>query len=278
MQTRTTHDRNPNRRCRRPRSCASTARSTAPTPFTASAMTAATSGPRSARGWWPSIRPADEPCARWIAPAMPAPPSTAPTCTRSPRRASTRSIQPAARWWPRSRRRARACDSGLAWAEGSLWVGQYRERKIHQIDPDTGAIVRTIESDRFVTGVTWVDGELWHGTWEGDDSDIRHIDADSGEVLERLQMPRGTGVSGLESDGAGLFYAGGGNSGTIRAVRRPEPRHRLRLAPSPAAPAGVPREGGCGRARRLSRSGTPPRPAARSRHAGCRRPPRWSAA
>ena len=67
-------------------------------------------------------------------------------------------------------------DSGLAWAEGSLWVGQYRDRKIHQIDPATGAILRTIESNRFVTGVTWVDGELWHGTWEGDDSDIRRID------------------------------------------------------------------------------------------------------
>ena len=46
-------------------------------------------------------------------------------------------------------------DSGLAWAEGTLWVGQYRERKIHQVDPQTGAILRTIESNRFVTGVTW---------------------------------------------------------------------------------------------------------------------------
>jgi sugar lactone lactonase YvrE len=112
-------------------------------------------------------------------------------------------------------------DSGLAWADGSLWVGQYRERKIHRIDPATGAIQRTIESNRFVTGVTWVDGELWHGTWEGEDSDIRRIDPDSGAVLERLQMPRGIGVSGLESDGAQLFYAGGGPSGTVRAVRRP---------------------------------------------------------
>jgi hypothetical protein len=47
-------------------------------------------------------------------------------------------------------------DSGLAWAEGTLWVGQYRNRKIHQIDPQTGAILRTIESNRFVTGVTWI--------------------------------------------------------------------------------------------------------------------------
>jgi glutamine cyclotransferase len=111
-------------------------------------------------------------------------------------------------------------DSGLAWAEGSLWVGQYRDRKIHRIDPETGAILRTIESNRFVTGVTWVDGELWHGTWEGDASEIRRVDAESGAVLERIQMPPGAGVSGLESDGADLFYCGGGSSGKVRAVRR----------------------------------------------------------
>lgn len=112
-------------------------------------------------------------------------------------------------------------DSGMAWAEGSLWVGQYQDRQIHQIDPASGAILRTIHSNRFVTGVTWVDGELWHGTWEGDESDIRRIDPQDGTVLERLTMPEGTGVSGLESDGAGLFYAGGGGSGKLRAVRRP---------------------------------------------------------
>jgi DNA-binding beta-propeller fold protein YncE len=112
-------------------------------------------------------------------------------------------------------------DSGLTWAEGSLWVGQYRDRRIHQIDPATGAVLRTIESDRFVTGVTWVDGELWHGTWEGDESDLRRIDPADGSVLERLQMPAGVGVSGLESDGGDLFYCGGGESGKVRAVRRP---------------------------------------------------------
>jgi glutamine cyclotransferase len=112
-------------------------------------------------------------------------------------------------------------DSGLAWAEGTLWVGQYRERKIHQVDPETGAILRTIESKRFVTGVTWVDGELWHGTWEGDESDVRRIDPQTGEVLERLDMPAGVGVSGLESDGGDRFFCGGGKSGKVRAVRRP---------------------------------------------------------
>src|ERR1700728_2706202 len=112
-------------------------------------------------------------------------------------------------------------DSGLAWAEGTLWVGQHRGRKIHQIDPQTGAILRTINSNRVVTGVTWIDGELWHGTWEGDESDVRRIDPKTGEVLESLEMPPGIGVSGLESDGEDRFFCGGGSSGKVRTVRRP---------------------------------------------------------
>jgi glutamine cyclotransferase len=113
-------------------------------------------------------------------------------------------------------------NSGLAWAEGTLWVGQYRNRKIHQIDPQTGAVLRTIESNRFVTGVTWVDGELWHGTWEGDASEVRRVDPQSGKVLERLEMPPGVAVSGLESDGGDRFFCGGGSSGKVRVVRRSE--------------------------------------------------------
>ena len=113
-------------------------------------------------------------------------------------------------------------DSGLTWAEGSLWVGEYHGRKIHQIDPDTGAVRRTIESNRFVTGVTWVDGELWHATWEADESEIRRVDPESGAVVERLEMPSGIGISGLEPDGADLFYCGGGHSGKVRVVRRPK--------------------------------------------------------
>jgi glutamine cyclotransferase len=116
-------------------------------------------------------------------------------------------------------------DSGLTWAEGTLWVGQYRDRKIHQVDPDTGKVLRTIESNRFVTGVTWIDGELWHGTWEGDESELRRVDPQTGEVLEKVAMPAGVDVSGLESDGRDRFFCGGGRSGKVRAVRRP-PRPR----------------------------------------------------
>ncbi|MGY3176007.1 glutamine cyclotransferase [Pseudomonas sp. TE12234] len=112
-------------------------------------------------------------------------------------------------------------DSGLTWAEGTLWVGQYQARKIHQIDPENGAILRTIESNRFVTGVTWVEGDLWHGTWEAEESELRRVDPHSGEVLESLKMPAGIGVSGLESDGGERFFCGGGMSGKVRVVRRP---------------------------------------------------------
>src|SRR5262245_30243097 len=113
-------------------------------------------------------------------------------------------------------------DSGLAWAEGSLWVGHYRERKIYQVDPDTGQILRTIESNRFVTGVTWLNGELWHATWEGDESELRRVDPHTGEVLERVELPHGVNVSGLEADGGDRFFCGGGKSGKVRAVRRPK--------------------------------------------------------
>jgi glutamine cyclotransferase len=112
-------------------------------------------------------------------------------------------------------------DSGLAWAEGTLWVGQYRDRKIHQINPDTGELLRTIESNRFVTGVTWVDGELWHATSESDESEVRRVDPQTGEVLEKLAMPTGVLISGLESDSGDRFFCGGQKSGKVRVVRRP---------------------------------------------------------
>lgn len=112
--------------------------------------------------------------------------------------------------------------SGLTWAEGSLWIGQHRARKIHRLDPETGKILSTIESNRFVTGVTWVDGELWHATWENEQSELRQVDPRTGEVLERLEMPAGVVVSGLEAGGPDRFFCGGGSSGKIRAVRRPD--------------------------------------------------------
>jgi len=126
--------------------------------------------------------------------------------------------------------------SGLAWAEATLWVGQHRNRKIYQIDSRTGAILRTIESNRFVTGVTWVNGQLWHATWEDDESDLRRVDARTGEVLETLEMPRGVGISGLESDGGGLFFCGGGSSGKVRAVRRPKRGPRRAAVRRPTRP------------------------------------------
>ena len=134
---------------------------------------------------------------------MRARPSTAATCTRS-------------------RTAASSGGAGLTWAEGSLWIGQHRARKIHRLDPETGAILNTIESKRFVTGVTWLNGELWHATWENEQSDLRRVDPCTGDVLQTVDMPPGVLVSGLESDGIDRFYCGGGGSGKIRVVQRPE--------------------------------------------------------
>lgn len=116
--------------------------------------------------------------------------------------------------------------AGLTWAEGSLWVSLYRGKKILRIDPKTGAVQKTIASNRNVTGVTFVDAELWHGTWEGDESDIRRVDIETGEVRETIEMPAGVGVSGLEHDGRETFFCGGGKSGKVRAVRGPARKSR----------------------------------------------------
>jgi hypothetical protein len=96
--------------------------------------------------------------------------------------------------------------------KGRSGWGSVGTAKIYQIDPQKRAIVRTIEFNRLVTGI---DGKLWHGAWEGDESDLTRVDPRTGEVLERLEMP------GLEADGGERFFCGGGRSGRVRAVRRP---------------------------------------------------------
>ncbi|HYQ28912.1 MAG TPA: glutamine cyclotransferase [Polyangiaceae bacterium] len=111
--------------------------------------------------------------------------------------------------------------SGMAWAEGSLWVGQFADRKILELDPQTGKVLSEIVSDRFITGVSFRDGELWHATQDNDLSEIRRVDRKTSEVLEQLELPRGIIVSGLEADGHGRFFCGGGKSGKLRVVKRP---------------------------------------------------------
>lgn len=111
--------------------------------------------------------------------------------------------------------------AGLTWAEGALWVGQYKGQRILKLDPETGRVLRTVQSDRLVTGVTFAEGELWHGAIEGGRAELRRVDPSSGEVLETLLMPDAF-VSGLEYDGKDRFYAGGGKSGRLRVIRRPK--------------------------------------------------------
>lgn len=114
--------------------------------------------------------------------------------------------------------------TGLAWAEGSLWLGQYDGKKILKLDPKTGEVLGIVTSDRFVTGVTFDAGELWHGASDGKASELRRVEPASGAVLEKAELPEGFSISGLEADGAGRFYCGGGGSGKVLAIARPRAR------------------------------------------------------
>ena len=174
------------------------------------------SGDRSTR----STRPAAPPCARSRCPRTPDRvrwQASVPD-RRTPDPSHRSADRPGARLDSRPGQRWRF---GTRLGRSSLWVGQYRDRKIHQIDPHTGAVLRTIQSNRFVTGVTWVEGELWHATWENDRSELLHLDPHTGEVLESVEMPGATKISGLETDGPDRFFCGGARGGQIRAVRRP---------------------------------------------------------
>jgi outer membrane protein assembly factor BamB len=111
---------------------------------------------------------------------------------------------------------SRGDDSGMAWADGYLWIGQYRQSKIHKVDAKTGEVVKTLSSDRFVTGVSCVDGALWHASsGDGQPSELRRLAAD-GTVEESLAVPV-KAISGLEAAGDGTFWCGG-EGGTLRRV------------------------------------------------------------
>jgi hypothetical protein len=99
-------------------------------------------------------------------------------------------------------------DSGMAYADGYLWVGQYKAAKIHQIDAQTGEIVKTLTSDRYVTGVSCVDGDVWHGVdEEGGPSELRAL-APDGSIREVIRFDSPVSIAGIESDGQGGFWCG----------------------------------------------------------------------
>lgn len=108
-------------------------------------------------------------------------------------------------------------DSGMAWSDGFLWIGQYYGAKIHKVCAKTGEIVKTLTSDRFVTGVTFADGSLWHATMQdGKPTELRRL-APDGTVEEVLTVPANR-VAGIEADGAGGFFCAG-DKGRLLLVR-----------------------------------------------------------
>lgn len=112
--------------------------------------------------------------------------------------------------------------SGLAFDGEALWAGDYNGKKLLKIDRETGAVLKTVASDRFVTGITWANDQLWHATStdEGmaeEKAELRCIDPDSGEILENHPLPYV--ISGLEFDGVN-FWCGDCNTGSLRSVTR----------------------------------------------------------
>ncbi|MDB4973509.1 MAG: WD40-like repeat protein [Myxococcaceae bacterium] len=107
-------------------------------------------------------------------------------------------------------------NSGMAWSDGYLWVGQYRAAKIHKLDAQTGELLKTLSSDRFVTGVSCVDGALWHAVSGGGDCELRRLAAD-GNVEEVWSAPV-PGISGMEATSEGFWC--GGEQGKLRLLQK----------------------------------------------------------
>jgi streptogramin lyase len=113
-------------------------------------------------------------------------------------------------------------DTGMAWADGHLWIGQYSGARIHKVDAQTGAVVKTLSSDRFVTGVSCVEGALWHATSEsGKPCELRRLASD-GTVEETVSVPVAF-IAGMEGNGRGDFWCAG-ERGKLRLVRPRRPR------------------------------------------------------
>ncbi|MGD0525379.1 MAG: glutamine cyclotransferase [Polyangiaceae bacterium] len=109
-------------------------------------------------------------------------------------------------------------NSGMAWADGYLFIGQFRESRIHKVDAKTGEIVKTLASDRFVTGVSCIDGALWHGASDdGKPAELRRL-APDGTVEETLTVPV-SHIAGVEAAPEGGFWCAG-EKGKLRLVRR----------------------------------------------------------
>jgi hypothetical protein len=117
----------------------------------------------------------------------------------------------------------------MAYAEGFLWIGQYRGQSVLKVDPKTGQVKKKIARDRLVTGVSFAEGELWHGSVSGDQQSpaamLHRLDPETLEERGRYPLPDTMWISGLERDPKSRrFWAGGHVKGVLRVLAMPTSR------------------------------------------------------
>ncbi len=107
---------------------------------------------------------------------------------------------------------------GMAWAEGSLWVGQYRDRKIHQIDPRPG---RSSAPSRPAASSPGSPGSMASsGTAPGKVTRRCAADrsADGREFWSGSRCRPAWACRGSSPMAVTRFYCSGGNSGKVRSA------------------------------------------------------------
>lgn len=73
--------------------------------------------------------------------------------------------------------------SGLSFAGGDIWIGNYREGVLFRVDPETGEILAEVEVGPEAVSITAVPGAIWVRTQGGVTWEAQRIDTATNEVV-----------------------------------------------------------------------------------------------
>jgi glutamine cyclotransferase len=107
---------------------------------------------------------------------------------------------------------------GLKWVDGKYWMAVPASRKIFLMEPETGAVVRSIPAPGVRThGLAWDDGFLW--CVESDGRVIYKLDPKDGRTIGKIQLTKDDPAPhGLDINNGVLWYCDAG-SGWICRLR-----------------------------------------------------------